>query len=171
MENIKNINLNSLLIINNQEYWNYLKDSHGDELYEHGQDIIKNIGYYSEYLFKKSNKNFDKNEFIITSIKNLNNYNESLFWLDEPKKSFEFLLSKIKDDIISLEDIYYYLDEDKIINGFTEYINEYISTRKLPVGFKKRKLENLRKQRKLDELLSVLISEMLIEESKETNQK
>lgn len=138
-----------------------------DYLEKEFKDKDYNNTDYANYLFEVNKiKNINKTEFVIKSNSLLENYRDNQFWLQEPKKAFEFLLNEIIKERFSLDYISYVLPNDMIMAGFEKYIMEYINSRDYIEVQEKKKLKKLAKEKQLDALLEILIRDEFLKEQK-----
>ena len=91
----------------------------------------------------------------------MQSYKDNPFWLKSPKEAFEFLLNEIKKDKFYLNDISYVLPNDIIMNGFEEFILDYINSRNYIEIRENRLKKKLAKEKELDLILAETIRRML----------
>lgn len=150
--------LSPLLLQQNSDYAEFLKAS-GTASDNHLSAGLFNTKMYAEFLFNGLNTEEEKQDFVSNCVNLLQAYSANMFWLDEAKQTFNYLISEIKKGQISLDSVHYFLPVKKMMQGFTLSIKEHIASVPYNQEREEKRLQRLAKEQQLDKIIMILIQQ------------
>lgn len=144
----------------NEDFAEYINNtySHKAKTSEESVALMFKSDIYAKFLAHSQKlKGAEKTGFLKECIVRIEKI-EDPFWLDSPIDAFYNFLQEIKNDIIPLSDIKYYMPDSKLMLGFTEYYKTRVESINTPK--RRRHYKNLEKRYKeLDQIIINLLSQ------------